>query len=113
MRSIAAFLEGAEETRWLSDEQLQSAVQWKLMNIGEAASGISEATRTRRPDVPWKRIHGFRNVLAHAYFSVGLDAVWTTCNTSIPALEKDVLDLLWLMDPDRARRFGSPHGDLG
>ncbi|MEV7908052.1 HepT-like ribonuclease domain-containing protein [Streptomyces anulatus] len=76
----------------------------KIMNIGEAASGISETTGARRPDIPWREIRGLRNILAHAYFSVDLDAVWRTSRTDVPIMERRALDLLWLINPDVARR---------
>ncbi|MEU1882883.1 HepT-like ribonuclease domain-containing protein [Streptosporangium sp. NPDC020072] len=104
-RSIAYFLKDVEEERWLGDEQLQSAVQWKIMNIGEAASGISEATRAMRPEIPWRKIRGLRNILAHAYFSVDLSAIWKTSRTDVPIMEKQALDLLWLVNPDSAQQL--------
>ncbi|MGV9774786.1 HepT-like ribonuclease domain-containing protein [Streptosporangium sp. NPDC003464] len=112
-RSIATFLKGVEEDQWLHDEQLQSAVQWKIMNIGEAANGISEATRARRPEVAWRSIRGLRNILAHAYFSIDLSAVWKTSKVDVPTLERHALDLLWLINPDSAKQLEPPGGSAG
>ncbi|WP_406311349.1 DUF86 domain-containing protein [Streptosporangium sp. NBC_01639] len=104
-RSIATFLQDVDEDQWLRDEQLQSAVQWKIMNIGEAANGLSEVIRDSRPEIPWRQIRGLRNILAHAYFSVDLGAIWITSRTFVPILEKHALALLWLVDPDVAKQF--------
>ncbi|MES2153698.1 MAG: HepT-like ribonuclease domain-containing protein [bacterium] len=46
---------------------LRDAVLRKFEVFGEAATRISADFRTRNPDVPWKRIIAFRNVLIHAY----------------------------------------------
>ncbi|MFF4988902.1 DUF86 domain-containing protein [Streptosporangium saharense] len=112
-RSIAHFLKDVEEERWLRDEQLQSAVQWKIMNIGEAACGISEATRARRPEIPWRQIRGLRNILAHAYFSVDLGAIWKTSKDEVPIMEKQALDLLRLVNPESARQLEIEEASAG
>ncbi|GAA3081435.1 HepT-like ribonuclease domain-containing protein [Streptosporangium carneum] len=112
-RSIATFLKGVEEDQWLRDEQLQSAVQWKIMNIGEAANGLSEAARARRPEIPWREIRGLRNILAHAYFSVDLGAVWRTSRIDVPVMERQALDLLWLINPEVAKQLETDGGSAG
>lgn len=58
--TIARWKDGCDESRFLSDELLQSAVLQKLSVIGEAAARLSGETCTRAPQVPWKEIVGFR-----------------------------------------------------
>jgi uncharacterized protein with HEPN domain len=43
--------------------------------IGEAAAQISEETRTRAPEIPWTKIVGLRNLIAHEYFRIDLEVV--------------------------------------
>lgn len=49
------------------DGMVRDAVLRKFEVFGEAATRVSAEFRARNPDVPWKRIIAFRNVLIHAY----------------------------------------------
>ena len=48
----------------------------------------------RAEDVPWDALVGLRNRLAHGYFAVDLDLVWTMVQTDLPILEAAVQQLL-------------------
>lgn len=49
------------------DGMLRDALLRRFEVMGEAATRLSPAFRERNPEVPWKRIIAFRNVLIHAY----------------------------------------------
>ena len=59
------------EGDWIKELALTRAVEV----IGEAANRVSPTTRERHPAVPWGKIIGTRNLLAHAYDSVDLDTL--------------------------------------
>jgi uncharacterized protein with HEPN domain len=44
------------------------AVLMRLLEIGEAVSGIDAELRESEPSVPWRQIIGMRNWMAHRYF---------------------------------------------
>lgn len=46
--------------------------------LGEAAGKVSQQTKNRFPELPWKQMIGMRNRLIHAYFDVDHDVVWKT-----------------------------------
>lgn len=83
---IRSFLSGASEDDWIDNEQLQSAVTYQLVVIGEAANRVSAELRSRHPKIPWIDIVGFRNLAVHAYFAVNPNIVWTTARDDVPAL---------------------------
>jgi uncharacterized protein with HEPN domain len=55
--------------------------------VGEAAAHVSEETRDRMSDVPWRAIVGMRNRLTHGYFDINKDVVWATVTHDLAKLE--------------------------
>ena len=45
----------------------QLALERLLINLGEATTRIPESEKNKFPDVPWRDISAFRNVLVHDY----------------------------------------------
>mgnify|MGYP003979403575 FL=1 len=54
---------------------IQDAVLRNLQIMAESTQHISDALRADYPDVDWRAISGFRNVLVHNYFGIDLDRV--------------------------------------
>jgi uncharacterized protein with HEPN domain len=56
--------------------------------LGEASKKISNELRVAHPEVPWKKVAGFRDVVVHDYFGVNLKEVWRIIQDDLPALVK-------------------------
>ena len=72
----------------------QDAVIRKLEIVGEAVKRISETTRARRPEIPWKQIAGMRDRLTHHYVGVDLGLVWRVVERDLQPLNIAVDELL-------------------
>jgi uncharacterized protein with HEPN domain len=44
------------------------------------------AIKASEPDVPWRAISGFRNILVHDYLAIDVDAVWLVVEQEFPRL---------------------------
>lgn len=66
----------------------------KLTIVGEAAAHVSDELRDRHPDVPWRRIVDFRNVLVHAYFQFDWPTIWNAATIDAPRLREQVNAIL-------------------
>lgn len=97
---IEEFLTSVSETDFLAAKLLQSAVLYRLSNIGEAAARISEDLKNRYPKIEWKPIIGFRNIAVHVYFSVDLMTVWKTATEDAPVLKRQIQEILQTEFPD-------------
>lgn len=79
---------------FLAEAMIQDAVIRNLEVVGEAVKRISDSTRLKAPQIPWKQIAGMRDVLIHNYFGVQLDRVWQVVERDLPVLETAVAGLL-------------------
>ena len=62
--------------------------------IGEAANRVSDDTQSRTPEVPWRRIIGMRNHLAHRYDNLDYDTLWDVATMRLITLRESVRLLL-------------------
>jgi uncharacterized protein with HEPN domain len=85
-RQVTATTRGLSFEQYMSDANLRLATERRLEIIGEAARRVSPAFQAAHPEVPWRRIVGLRNVLAHEYGDVRQDAVYRIAVVSIPEL---------------------------
>lgn len=76
------------------DELIQTWIVRHLQNIGEAASKISDATRSAYPQVAWANIVAMRNIIVHEYFGIDRDEVWSTVEFDLPVLKRQVEAML-------------------
>ena len=71
---------------FFNDLVLQSAVLHRLALLGEACRGVSPELREAHPEIPWRQIIGFRNVVIHEYFGIDLELAWAIVAEHIGAL---------------------------
>ena len=77
-----------------TDQKFRYAVQYCLLVVGEAAAHVSESTRDKLPNVPWRAMVGMRNWLVHGYAGIRAQTVWDTATKDLPALAEEILSLL-------------------
>jgi uncharacterized protein with HEPN domain len=76
------------------DEKIVDAVARNLEVIGEATKRLPDALRGRFADVPWRKMAGLRDVIAHDYFGVDLVLVWDIVQKDVPAARLKVAAIL-------------------
>jgi uncharacterized protein with HEPN domain len=86
MNDIESFLKGYNFKKFFLDRKTSNAVIRSLEVIGEAAKCIPDGIRAQYSKIPWKRMAGMRDKLAHHYFGVDLDIVWAVATEEIPPL---------------------------
>ena len=87
---IADYVQGTSRSDLDRHSLLLSACCYEIAVIGEAVKRLSPATRSKRPEVPWKEIAGMRDRLIHGYDAVDVDELWKTATEDVPALLEQV-----------------------
>jgi len=72
---------------------VQDAVVRNLQVMAESSQRLAEEIKLNYPDVPWKQISGFRNILAHDYLGVDLDVIWSVIEQELSSLEKILIEI--------------------
>jgi uncharacterized protein with HEPN domain len=85
-RGVIKAVEGRRLEDYEADEELRLAVERRVEIIGEAAARVSEAFKEKHPDIPWRKIVGQRNVLAHEYGEIDDEIMWDVATVSVPEL---------------------------
>jgi len=94
LMSVARFIQGRTQDDLGTDEMLLFALVRAIEIVGEAANKVSAETRERYPQIPWVAIIGMRHRLAHAYFDINHDILWTTVTEAAPTLLAHIQKLL-------------------
>ena len=61
-----------------------------LQTLAESSQRLSSEIKGTEPQIPWRELSGFRNVIVHGYLGVDLGAVWLVIEQDLPALAKAV-----------------------
>ena len=77
-----------------SDEMLNSAVNFKFIQISENANKLTDGIIKANPEVPWHRIKGLRNKIVHDYDNVFIDVIYKTIKEDLPVLSERLKELL-------------------
>jgi uncharacterized protein with HEPN domain len=78
----------------MSNRTIRDAVVRNFEIIGEATKRLSDQAKSRRPEIRWRDVAGFRDLLIHAYQSVDYIEVWNIVEHHLPSLREAVDSLL-------------------
>lgn len=87
---IMTYAHGHDFESFSNTPVLQRAVERCLEIIGEASSGVPDEIKQNYPSIPWNKLKGMRNFLAHQYDEVLEKVLWDTISQDIPKLQEQL-----------------------
>lgn len=94
---ISKFLEGVRKEEFVNSQEITEkhyAIVRSLEIIGEAASKVSQNTKDKNEDIPWRLMSDMRNKVIHEYMNVDYDVVWETSVNDLPPLKDKFVQIL-------------------
>lgn len=79
---------------FIADEKLKRAMCMTVINIGELVKNITDDTRAKYANIPWKAIAGMRDLTAHKYQTLRMEDVYSTIKSDFPELRVELENVL-------------------
>jgi uncharacterized protein with HEPN domain len=79
---------------FFAEPLIQDAVIRNFQVVGEAAKRVPEEYRMANPQIPWRGLAAFRDVLVHQYEGVDLAQVWQVIETELPKVKAGIAGIL-------------------
>jgi len=80
----------AGKSAFYNDLKTQDAVIRNLQTLCESTQRLPDAWKALCPEIDWRTIGDFRNVLAHQYLDIDLDIVWNVIENYLPELKQAI-----------------------
>ncbi len=101
-RLIASYVKETSEADFRADSQKQDAVVRRIEIIGEATAHLNEKTRREVPSLPFRKMRGMRNIVAHDYANVDIGIVWEVATVHIPEAHRILEEFFSKQEPSTA-----------
>ena len=79
---------------FMNSTMVQDAVIRNLQTISESTQKLSDKLKAEHPEINWKAISGFRNILVHNYLGLDLTQIWVVIENRLPQLRGNLEKLL-------------------
>jgi uncharacterized protein with HEPN domain len=63
------------KAQFMASHTLQDAVLRNLQTLTESTQRLSPVLKATRPDIEWRQIAAFRNVVVHNYLGIDLEQI--------------------------------------
>ena len=100
IEKIENYVEGLSFEEFSADSKTIDAIVRNLEIIGEATKRVSEETKAKYSEIPWKLMAGTRDKLIHEYFGVNLQTLWKSVREDLPPVKQAIKSLLAKMDKE-------------
>jgi uncharacterized protein with HEPN domain len=76
------------------DAKSFDATMMQFVVIGEMIQRLDTDYKAEHPEIPWQKIKDFRNIVAHDYFGIDAEEIWSIVRFHLLPLKSKVRELL-------------------
>ena len=81
-------------SEFMDSPLIQDAVIRNFQMIGESTKRLADDFRSAHPEIPWKQMAAFRDVLIHDYLEVNIQQVWRVIEIELPTIKQTIAGML-------------------
>lgn len=90
MKKIEEYLGDLDFKRFKMTYMVVDAIIRNFEIIGEASKNIPIEIKDQYPEIPWKKMYGLRNLIAHEYFGIDYEMIWEIAKNNLPQNQIDI-----------------------
>jgi len=94
MNRIEEYLGNLEFNKFKQNNLIVDAIIRNFEIIGEASKKTPVEVREKHPEIPWKKMYGLRNLIAHEYFGIDYQMIWEIVKNNLPQNRTDLQKLI-------------------
>ncbi len=79
---------------FLNTPLIQDGVLHNLQTLAESTKNLPDHIKASHPEIDWRRVVGFRNVLVHDYLGVDIERVWLIIEKDLPGLKRAIEEMI-------------------
>lgn len=79
----------------VANAQAFDATLMNFIAISGCVNRLSEYFKTSHPEIEWRKIYAFRNLIAHVYFGIDEDEVWDIVQNHLPDLKLKIENITY------------------
>jgi uncharacterized protein with HEPN domain len=87
---IEDVMQGANFDQFAADRRMRLLVERLLEIVCEASRTVPEKIKQEAPNIDWRRMIDFGNLLRHAYHTTKAETVWDIIENHLPPLKSFV-----------------------
>ena len=95
---IEQYIQGLSYDDFVEKQIVVDAVIRNLEIIGEASKNMPDDIKKKYISIPWKRMVGLRNIIAHGYFGIDLSIVWEIITKNLPETKPHIVEFFNKLD---------------
>ena len=100
MVRIEEYLGDLDFKRFKMNYLIVDAIIRNFEVIGEASKNIPTDIKDKYPEIPWKKMYGLRNLIAHEYFGIDYELIWEIARKNLP---QNLIDLEIIIEKEKAQ----------